>query len=296
MPSREGDIGAIGCSRHLWPGRASRITALSAASAVIGEHGVPTGAAETFAAARLALSAARRIPIRAAFPAPHTPTGVCSYGQALASLAPLPGAQSEAHRKHRNPVRSIGYPLPVVTQWSSTAPMICREFRDLHPAFLDDTLSAHDVVEMQLHLAECVRCSRYDTAMRRGLMVLRNLPPLEPSSDFIERLNQKLLAAQDVDARAEHYRGPGIGTFLATAASVVIVGFLAAMVFDVAQPARDLRLPPVIAVRPPMTPTESPSGVNSAFVASASMGLPVWPAAVMAEQAQEHFAAEELGR
>lgn len=193
-------------------------------------------------------------------------------------------------------MRAIGYPLPVVTRWSSTAPMICREFRDLHPAFLDDTLSAHDIVEMQLHLAECVRCSRYDTAMRRGLMVLRNLPPLEPSSDFIERLNQKLLAAQDVDARADHYRGPGIGTFLATAASVVIVGFLAAMVFDVAQPARDLRLPPVIAVRPPMTPTESPSGVNSAFVASASMGLPVWPAAVMAEQAQEHFAAEELGR
>jgi hypothetical protein len=174
--------------------------------------------------------------------------------------------------------------------------MICREFRDLHPAFLDDTLTAHDVVEMQLHLATCVRCSRYDTAIRRGLMVLRNLPALEPSADFLDRLNQKLLAAQKVDARAEHYRGPGVGSFLATAASVVIVGFLAAMAFDVAQPARDLRLPPVVAVRPPMTPVESPSGVNSAFVASASMGLPVWPAAVMAEQAQEHFAAEELGR
>lgn len=190
----------------------------------------------------------------------------------------------------------VGYPLPVITQRSPVAPMICREFRDLHPAFLDDTLTAHDVVEMQLHLAGCVRCSRYDTAIRRGLMVLRNLPAVEPSPNFLDRLNQKLLAAQDVDARAEHYRGPGVGSFLATAASVVIVGFLAAMVFDVAQPARDLRLPPVIAVRPPITPTESPSGVNSAFVASASMGLPVWPAAVMAEQAQEHFAAEELGR
>lgn len=174
--------------------------------------------------------------------------------------------------------------------------MLCREFRDLHPAFLDDTLSAHDLVEMQLHLAECVRCSRYDTAMRRGLMVLRSLPAVEPSADFLDRLNQKLLAAQEVDARAEIYRGPGIGSFLATAASVVVVGFLAAIVFDVAKPARDLRLPPVIAVRPPMEPSASPSGVNTAFVASASMGLPVWPAAVMAEQAQEHFAAEELAR
>ena len=174
--------------------------------------------------------------------------------------------------------------------------MNCREFHDLHPAFLDQTLAVHDVVEMQLHLAECVLCSRYDTAMRRGLLVLRNLPPLQPSADFLDRLNEKLLAAHDADARAEHYRGPGDGSFLATAASVVVVGFLAAIVFDVARPARDLRLPPVVAIRPPIAPSTPASGVNSAFVASASMGLPVWPAAMMAEQAQEHFAAEELGR
>ena len=174
--------------------------------------------------------------------------------------------------------------------------MTCREFRDLHPAFLDDTLSTNVVVEMQLHLAECVRCSRYDTAIRRGLLVLRNLPAVEPSADFLDRLNEKLVAANEVDARAARYRGPGVGSFLATAASVVVVGFLAALAFDVAQPARDLRLPPVVAVRPPMAPSAPPAGVNSAFVASASMGLPVWPAAVIAEQAQEHFAVEELGR
>lgn len=174
--------------------------------------------------------------------------------------------------------------------------MNCRQFHELHPAFLDQTLGVHDVVEMQVHLAECVHCSRYDTAMRRGLLVLRNLPSLEPSADFLNRLNEKLLAAQEADARAAHYRGPGVGSFLATAASVVVVGFLAAIVFDMARPARDLRLPPVVAVRPRVSPIASPSGVNSAFVASASMGLPVWPAAVMAEQAQEHFAVEELGR
>ncbi|HKV52270.1 MAG TPA: hypothetical protein VJO52_13845 [Gemmatimonadaceae bacterium] len=174
--------------------------------------------------------------------------------------------------------------------------MNCREFHDLHPAFLDQTLAVHDVVEMQLHLAECVLCSRYDTAMRRGLLVLRNLPPLEPSADFLNRLHEKLLAAHDADVRADTYRGPGVGAFLATAASVVVVGFLAAIVFDVARPARDLRLPPVVAIRPPITPSAPASSVNTALVASASMGLPVWPAAMMAEQAQEHFAVEELGR
>src|SRR6185312_12970667 len=155
-------------------------------------------------------SVVRRGPSRAAFPAPCRAVGARFFLTSSASLEPLPAAQCGAHRSNRNPVRAIGYPLPVVTQWSSTAPMICREFRDLHPALLDDTLTAHDVVEMQLHLATCVRCSRYDTAIRRGLMVLRNLPALEPSADFLDRLNQKLLAAQKVDARAEHYRGPGV--------------------------------------------------------------------------------------
>lgn len=169
--------------------------------------------------------------------------------------------------------------------------MMCREFRDRHPAYLDGTLDDCDLVAVQLHLAECPRCARYDTTMRRGLMVLRNLPAVKPSPDFLDRLNEKLCQAKEADARAESYRGPGVGSFIATAASVVIVGFLAAIVFDVAEPARDLRLAPVVAMRPALAPAPSPE-VNSALVASASMGLPVWPAAMMAEQAQVHFATE----
>jgi hypothetical protein len=124
-------------------------------------------------------------------------------------------------------------------------------------------------------------------------MVLRSLPTVEPSSDFLYRLNQKLHRAQEADARAETYRGPSVGSFIATAASVVIVGFVAALLFDVAQPARNLRLAPMVAMRPAVPPP-SPA-VSSALVASASVGLPVWPAAMMAEQAQVHFAAAEMG-
>ena len=171
--------------------------------------------------------------------------------------------------------------------------MMCREFRDRHPAYLEGALSERALVAMQVHLAECAGCSRYDTTMRRGLMVLRSLPQVEPSADFQDRLNRRLHQARQADARAESYRGPGVGSFVATAAGVVAAGFLAAMLFDVGQPARNLRLAPVVAMRPAEPPV-SPS-VSPALVASVSMGLPVWPAAMMAEQAQMHFATAELG-
>lgn len=173
--------------------------------------------------------------------------------------------------------------------------MMCREFRDRHPGYVDGTLEDCDLVAVQVHLAECAQCARYDTTIRRGLLVLRNLPTVEPSADFFGRLNQKLYQVQKADARAESYRGPGVGSFIATAAGVLIVGFLAAMVLDVTQPARDLRLAPVVAMRPAPSPAVASPDVNSALVASASVGLPVWPAAIMAEQAQVHFAASEMG-
>ncbi len=170
--------------------------------------------------------------------------------------------------------------------------MDCRDFRNRHLAFTDNTLSEVEVVAMQAHLAACERCSRYDTVMRRGLLVLRNLPTIEPSPEFLDRLNLKLRHLQRADARAALYRGPSIGSFVATAASVVAIGFLAAAMLNrIVSPAKDLVLAPVVATRPaPLLPPL----INSDFVASASVGLPVWPAAMVAEQAPVHFADAEL--
>lgn len=146
---------------------------------------------------------------------------------------------------------------------------------------------------MRAHLAECECCARYDTVVRRGLLVLRNLPTIEPSPDFFDRLSGKLHQLQRADARAAVYRGPGVGSFLAVAAGMLAAGFLAATTLDwtTPTPARDLRLAPVVAMRPAPPP---PPVVSSDFVASASAGLPLWPAAMMAEQAPVHFADAEL--
>ncbi|HEU4642269.1 MAG TPA: zf-HC2 domain-containing protein [Gemmatimonadaceae bacterium] len=169
--------------------------------------------------------------------------------------------------------------------------MDCREFRDRHSNFVDGMLSDAEAVAMQLHLAECERCARHDTAMRRGLLVLRNLPAIEPSADFLDRLNDRLRQLKQADARAAMYRGPGVGSFMAIATGVVMAGFLAAALLNSAAPARDLTLAPVVAMHPPAPP---PPLMSSGFVASASAGLPVWPAAMMGVQAPVHFASAEL--
>jgi hypothetical protein len=79
--------------------------------------------------------------------------------------------------------------------------------------------------------------------------------------------------------------------FIAAAASVVAFGYLTAIAFDWTGPEPALQLPPVIASAPEPSP---PPLASPAFATSVSMGMPVWPAAIMAEQAPVHFANSEF--
>jgi len=171
--------------------------------------------------------------------------------------------------------------------------MNCREFRKQHLAFTDGALDDEESMAMQLHLAECRSCDRYDTVVRRGLLVFRNLAPIEPGADFLDRLNAKLHQLDRADARAAVYRGPGFGSFIAVATSMLAAGFLAAALLDWTGPVHEIRFAPVVTMRPAIPPTPL---IDFDFVASASAGLPVWSAAMMAEQAPVHFASVEMGR
>jgi anti-sigma factor RsiW len=169
--------------------------------------------------------------------------------------------------------------------------MDCLEFRNQYLAFVDQTLPPTEQSAADVHLATCSICARHDLAMRRGLLVLRNLPSVEPSSDFYERLTTTLHRMEHAEARASRYRGPGLGAFAAVAAGVVGIGFMAAVAFNWTAQARNLALAPVVA----RAPADAPYPVtNSSFVASASAGLPIWPAAMLVDQAPVRFASEEL--
>src|SRR4051812_32498142 len=70
--------------------------------------------------------------------------------------------------------------------------MDCRQFREKHVAFVDDVLPATEMRAMHVHREDCARCSRHDTAIRRSLLLVRNLPPIEASPDFMARLNARI--------------------------------------------------------------------------------------------------------
>lgn len=170
--------------------------------------------------------------------------------------------------------------------------MDCREFQERHFAFVDDTLPGIELVGMQLHLTDCESCSKRDSAVRRSLMLFRNLPPIEPSADFSLRLQHKLELAKAADA-AEAKSGLSRKFSAAIAVtSVVMLGYIGFSLRQVDVP-QDLMLPPVVAsipesaASPMMTP-------GTAMVASVSAGLPMWTAVLFAEQVPVHFASIDL--
>ncbi len=78
--------------------------------------------------------------------------------------------------------------------------MDCSAFRRHHVAYVDDTLPGDLVVAAVRHVAECPACARHDTAVRRSLMLARNLArdaaPLRCSDDFAVRLEARLAAVR----------------------------------------------------------------------------------------------------
>lgn len=169
--------------------------------------------------------------------------------------------------------------------------MNCLDFRNQYLAFVDQTLPLAEQSAAELHLITCSACARHDLVMRRGLVALRNLPTVQPSADFYARLTTTIHKLERADQHAARYRGPSLASFAATAAGVVGIGFVAAVVFNWTAQARNLALAPVVARSPAVAPYPS---TNSSFVASASAGLPIWPAAMMVDQAPVRFASEEL--
>jgi anti-sigma factor RsiW len=171
--------------------------------------------------------------------------------------------------------------------------MDCREFCDNHVAFVDDTLAGIELVRMQRHIGECENCAKHDARVRRALLIFRNLPSIEPSADFSQRLEARLRQERQCDdLLATTQRNLKRGAIAATLASAAMLGYIATTLYRSDSP-RDLVMPPVVASlpEPELTPitTSTP-----AIVTSVSAGLTIWPAALFAEQVPVRFAHSKL--
>jgi hypothetical protein len=167
--------------------------------------------------------------------------------------------------------------------------MDCREFSEKHLAFVDDTLAGIELVRMQRHMSECESCARHDAKIRRALLLFRNLPAIEPSEGFSDRLEARLHEEQDNELLlATTRRNLTKGAVAATIASVAMLAYIGSTLYQT-DVTRDLVMSPVVATAtaPELDPitTSTP-----AIVASAPAGLAIWPVALFAEEAPVRFA------
>ena len=174
--------------------------------------------------------------------------------------------------------------------------MDCREFGKKHLAFVDDTLSAVDTAAVRRHLHVCSHCARHDTRIRRGLLLARNLPIVQPSADFMERLNARLRDVGPIDRYPVTRPSPRVFTpvgFSVIAASVMAVAALAGTLLRSSAPSEELTLPPVVASLPEADSMPGPV-TTPVYVASFMSGMPVWPAVMHAGEASLHMATVEF--
>jgi anti-sigma factor RsiW len=176
--------------------------------------------------------------------------------------------------------------------------MDCRSFKKKHLAYVDDTLPGFELAAMQAHLRACSACAQQDASVRRSLLVLRNLPPIQPSAGFSDRLRDRLAVGASAASNESLVRGPSLRAFVGVASALLFVGTLSITILDeTSRKPRDPypRLPPVVVANGVTAPQVVDGELAApAFVASMSMGMPMWPALLLAEQGSLRFASAEL--
>jgi hypothetical protein len=181
--------------------------------------------------------------------------------------------------------------------------MDCRSFRKQHLAYLDDTLPGDLMSAAQRHVLACDGCAAHDTLVRRSLMMARSLPTIEPSSDFQARLRSRLATCRDdaqlASARAasaqaatdHHPTRPRVRN-ARTAAAVAAGMALGTLAWTgLTSGTSEIAMQPVIASRPALSSTPY---IRPALMQAMSTGNPVWPAALLLEEAPTHFVAADF--
>jgi anti-sigma factor RsiW len=172
--------------------------------------------------------------------------------------------------------------------------MDCRQFRNKHVAFVDDVLPAIDMEAMRRHLTRCPKCSRQDTAIRRSLMLVRNLPTIEPSADFMKRLSTRLAEIGPPSyAELSNPRAalPSFRSFVVLAAGI---GAIAVISIEASRYLAPTTMPTVVPVAAATIDSTATAATNAAIVASVPTGIPVWPAVLMVGEAPLRFANMEF--
>lgn len=105
--------------------------------------------------------------------------------------------------------------------------MDCKDFLDRYSDYDDSLLSKAELATFQTHLSQCESCAHYDRVLRKGRMLVRQLPPVQPSQDFVPRLQKRLW--QSHSDRRRSPAAPLGGAAAALAAVTVVLSSVAVL-------------------------------------------------------------------
>jgi anti-sigma factor RsiW len=167
--------------------------------------------------------------------------------------------------------------------------MNCSEFLRRYSDYDDSLVPPAEADRFRAHMSECGACARYDRVLRKGRMLARQLPQLEPASGFVTSLRHRLW-------RESHRRprpalagparlAPALAALTVALAASTALGLLA----DAAPGASSEAPTPFrrVASAPPVAPARPPA-------ARTAEGLPT--AAAAASTAPRAWTAERVDR
>ncbi len=124
----------------------------------------------------------------------------------------------------------------------------CADFLRDFSEYRDGRMSPSEVAVVESHLAGCDACARYAEVVEAGVEQLRALPVVDPSHDFLPRLQHRIFHLDDERAGLASRSGSGASTGFVLAAAALITA-AAALPLLRSQPAL-LELPPIAVTAP----------------------------------------------
>ncbi len=115
-------------------------------------------------------------------------------------------------------------------------PMDCREFLSRYSDYDDSLLSSAELERFHDHMSRCASCARYDRVLRKGRMLVRQAPRLNPGEEFVPRLHPRLWQEHVERPRHSGRVSAGMATALA-GFTVVVVSVWAVVLIDSASSA-----------------------------------------------------------
>ena len=104
--------------------------------------------------------------------------------------------------------------------------MECNEFLEGYSAYRDGLVDEAERDAFRAHLESCESCARYDRVVRKGTDVLRDLPPVDPPSDFLARLQHRIYHIEDGIPLDASLRGGGAALMAVAAVGLLALAWL----------------------------------------------------------------------